>query len=156
MAFNLQQAMRQRHGAVGESHIEARLVAWGFVLVEKVHTPWKVLFGKGGRIVRAFPVEKVCGDFRAVMRPSGRSVLVEVKSRESGPLSWTDFEAHQHAAMKAHSDAGGLTLIGWCRPGECLIFTREQAIAVGWQRGDPLHPEAARTIAHACRSTFAQ
>jgi len=147
VTFDFQQALRQRHGAVGEHAVAGRLRVWGFVLVEKVHTPWKVQFGPGGRVMRAWPVEKVCGDFRAVMPPHGRSVLVEVKSREAGPLSWSDFESHQHDAMVANANAGGLSLVGWTRPGACMIFEYGRACDAGWKNRAPLQPDVAMNLA---------
>lgn len=147
MPFDFEQALRQKHGATGEHIVAGRLRSWGFVLVEKVHTPWRVLFGRGGRVERAFPVEKVCGDFRAVAPPNGRSVLVEVKSREDGPLSWSDFQRHQHDAMVAHANAGGLSLVGWIAPGACMIFAYGAACDAGWKLKHPLKHEVGFRLA---------
>ena len=135
--MDLAQRLRQRHGDNGEQVVRCRLVGMGMVLVEKVKTPWRIVRGPGGKILKAYPTHKVSGDFRAVM-PGGRSVLVEVKWRESGPLAWNDLEPHQHHAMKIHQDAGGLSLIGWATPEGVMIFTYAAAMAIGWRSGCPL------------------
>jgi hypothetical protein len=149
------QRLSQWHGEVGEFMVRGRLTSWGLLMVEKIHVPWKIIRGANGVIVRAVPLEKVSGDFRAMM-PGGRSVLCEVKSREDGPLSLSDFEDHQHRALIAHAAGGGLSLVAWCRPAACMIFERRDAIAAGWAKGSPLHLDDGLRIADACHARIVQ
>ena len=114
------QKARRAHGKAGESLVKARLIAMGYNMVETVHTPWG-LIRRGGRIVGAYPVEKVSGDFRAIT-DEGKSVLVEVKSREEGNLPWSAFEAHQREALTLHNSCNGITYIAWVRGEEIQMW----------------------------------
>lgn len=105
----------RRNRAAGEAvedYAADLLRRLGLAMIERVHTPWKVVRGKGGAIKHAFPVEKVSGDFRAVLPSTGQSVLVEVKSRAQ-QLCWSDFRPHQREALTDHDAAGGLSLVVW-------------------------------------------
>jgi hypothetical protein len=139
------QKIRQRHGAASEEVVRLRLVHLGFLLVEKVETPWRIVRGPGGRVVGAHPLRRVSGDFRAV-RPGGQSVLVEVKWRDDGPLSWGDLEPHQQAALGLHRSAGGLSLVCWCCPSGLSMFEPSKAVAAGWRKGQPLQWTVARAL----------
>jgi penicillin-binding protein-related factor A (putative recombinase) len=108
-------------GEFSELLVEAALKKLGYVLVEKVNTPW-VPIRRGGKIVGAFVTKKVSGDFRAVHAGDGKSVLVEVKSKDADTLPWSAFLPHQIDALNAHKAAGGLTFVAWVRKGEVHIF----------------------------------
>lgn len=106
-----QQSRNRKQGNAGELLVRRQLELRGVLLVEKIETGWGIVRGKGGRIVSAYPLEKVAGDFRGVL-PGGRSVLVEAKTTE-GTLPYSQLKNHQHKALKAHHDAGGLSLVAW-------------------------------------------
>lgn len=100
-----------KQGEVAQDLFELRLRALGVLMVERIHTPWKVVRHPVTRkIINAIQVQKVSGDFRGVL-PGGRSVLVEVKSCER--LVFSVFADHQVRALDDHVQAGGLSLIGW-------------------------------------------
>lgn len=116
----------RNQGEVGQHIARYILSQMGLGMIEPIHTPWKVLFKTvGGRrkVVDAFPLEKVSGDFRPIA-PGGRSVLVEVKSRTTrDTFRWSDLEPHQHRALQEHYDWGGLSLVCWViDSGECLVM----------------------------------
>ena len=100
----------QAQGAAAEDAVVPALRRYGCRMIERIHTPWKVLW-KDGKPVKAWTVESVSGDYRAVCE-DGRSVLVEVKSRK-GRLVWSALEAHQVEALDWHSHLGGLSLLVW-------------------------------------------
>ena len=107
----------QQSGAQGERIARHALHALGFEMIERIHTPVKIISkhkssGKG-KITGTFVfADRVSGDFRAIDPQDGRSVLVEVKLRENR-LKWSDFEPHQLAALAEHHDWGGLSIIVW-------------------------------------------
>lgn len=105
--------LNRAKGEVTQTCFQWRLLALGVQMVETVHSAWIVTRVKG-KIVGAKPAQKVNGDFRGVL-PGGRSVLVEVKSREH--LVFSDLEAHQVRGLDAHRAAGGLSMLGWQWPG---------------------------------------
>lgn len=112
-------------GTTGQEVIGWRLRALGLLMVERVHTPWRVQRtpaknGQPSRITGATQMEKVSGDWRAVM-PGGKSVLVEVKAVDH--LTFSEFADHQVKALNDHLAAGGLSLIGW-------VFTGGDAVLV--------------------------
>ena len=128
---------RQNHkeGDIGQAVARYTLQRMGIQMLEPVHTPWKVMFqNTGGRrkVVNAFPVEKVSGDFRGVA-PGGRSVLVEVKSRSTrDTFRWSDLEPHQRDALQLHHELGGLSLVCWVIDnGECLVMAWPLPLAKG-------------------------
>lgn len=100
---------------MGQDVVEKALEARGFKMVESVNTPWRVI-RKMGRIVGAFPLKKVSGDFRAITT-GGVSVLVEVKSRDGGSIPWSAFEEHQREALSRHSALGGISIVATVREG---------------------------------------
>jgi hypothetical protein len=113
-------------GDFGQDIAKAHLERIGYRMVERVHTPWKVIFanGAGGRrrVVAAFPMEKVSGDFRAVEPMTGRNVLVEVKTNENSSLPWSAFEDHQTRALEENHVLGGISLIAWVKGGVTMIY----------------------------------
>lgn len=104
-----------KKGKKGEGLAEERLAAMGFAFIEKVENAWNVMRGAGGSIVKAWPAAKVAGDFRAIIPPQGRSVLIEVKTTDKRNLRWSDFKEHQPGKLTEHHEAGGLSLIVWVR-----------------------------------------
>lgn len=114
------QKARRAHGEQGQDLVEVALVARGFKMIEAVHTPWRVI-RKMGRIVGAFPVKKVSGDFRAVTT-GGVSVLVEVKGRDGRNVPWSAFEDHQREALSDHAACGGISLVACVRDGEIKFY----------------------------------
>ncbi len=120
--YEKNRAMGQRSmakGIVGQDVIMWRLRAIGVLMVERVHTPWRIERsrakpGQPSRIIAAYPLEKVSGDFRGVL-PGGKSVLVEVK--RVAHLTFGEFDKHQVDALNEHAQLGGLSLIGWVYEG---------------------------------------
>ncbi len=121
---------RQAHrdGDVGEMVARVTLQGMGLEMIEKIHTPWKVIFktlpGGGRKVVNAFPLEKVAGDFRAVYPRTGQSVLIEVKSRmDRDTFRWSDLEPHQRESLDNHWRLGGLSLVVWViESGEAIVL----------------------------------
>ncbi len=123
MAVALQSFTNRRNRKAGYSSEEAaaaQLRAMGFRMVEPIQTGWRVVRDRHGRIVNAFPLEKVSGDIRAVA-PGGKSVLVEVKARDRN-LRWSDFQPHQREALDEHADLGGLSLVVWLHQGRFYVI----------------------------------
>jgi penicillin-binding protein-related factor A (putative recombinase) len=118
---SFRQKRRTKMGEFGESVVRRALDHRNYFLIERVHTPWKVI-RIGGKIVSAFPVEKVSGDFRAVTA-DGHSVLIEVKSREDGNLPYSAFQPHQIASLNTHAARpGAVTQIAWVRGVDVCFF----------------------------------
>lgn len=120
--YEANRAMGQRSmakGIVGQDVIMWRLRSIGVLMVERVHTPWRIERSRGrngqpSRITAAYPLQKVSGDFRGIL-PGGRSVMCEVKRVDV--LRFSEFDKHQVEALNDHAQLGGLSLIGWCFPG---------------------------------------
>jgi hypothetical protein len=152
----------RRNRAVGnqcEAIVHRALEHAGAQLVEAVHTPWRIQRGmRQGRsvIIGATPMQKVSGDFRAVL-PSGRSVLCEVKHRE-GRLVFSDFEKHQREALTNHSAAGGCSLIAWVvlEPATtCWLMPWDLVVALGFRERTSLTPEQAEAMTLRARGLLA-
>jgi len=115
-------------GDIGERVGRIILHQMGLEMIERIHTPWKVIFKTlphGGRkVVDAFPLEKVAGDFRAIVPGTGQSVLIEVKSRtDRDTFRWSDLESHQREALDNHQELGGLSLVVWViESGEAIVL----------------------------------
>lgn len=90
----------KKRGDAVERRVGRLLSDMGYVMVEKVNTPWKIIRA-GGKIVDAVPERKVSGDFRGV-NTLGQSMLCEVKSRATR-LPWSAFEPHQIEALDEHA-----------------------------------------------------
>lgn len=103
-----------RRGEQTEKAAALWLKRAGFLEVEKIETPWRVI-RRGGRIVGATPKKQVSGDFTAIHPESGQYVHVEVKSRDRDRLHWSDFEKHQIDALDRKAKAGALGVILWVR-----------------------------------------
>ncbi len=134
----------KRNQAVGEfsqDMVRHHLERMGFKMVERVHTPFTVI-RRLGRVVGAFPKEKVSGDFIAIQPLTGRKLLCEVKSRESGVFPWSMMEDHQRRALDENHICGGISMLAlWCGgkidvriwpvldfgPGKSLKMTRAKA-----------------------------
>jgi penicillin-binding protein-related factor A (putative recombinase) len=100
----------KRSGDFGESVARYALREFGVRMIEKVNTPWKVLW-KNGHPAQAFVIEKVSGDFIGI-GAGGKKVLVEVKFRDNC-LSLSDFEKHQIDALEENNQLGGISLVVW-------------------------------------------
>lgn len=132
-------AKRSRaEGRRGEQLVEHRLKALGVTLVEKVNVERRQI-GKKALFVKA-----VSGDFRGLLHPYGRSVLVEVKT-EAETLSLSDFEKHQLDALELHQQAGGVSLVAWVRGVEVYIMPYANFRA-NCSKGQPLTAEIARPL----------
>lgn len=105
-----QQSMNRKDGNIGQMLAMRELELRGLDMVEPIQTGFGLIRAKGGRIVSAFPLERVSGDFRAIL--DGRSVLVEVKTTP-GRLPYSQLKPHQHEALQRHHDYGGLSLVAW-------------------------------------------
>jgi hypothetical protein len=139
-------------GEGGEDLTRYALQRAGFVRIERVHTPFKIIRNSTGQIVDAVPQEKVSGDFRAMVRGTGKSVLVETKTTSKASIPWSALKPHQIEALDGHRQDGGLSLLSvvlcdvayllhWpvagFGPGESLsatmsgiVVTKKQAIAI--------------------------
>jgi hypothetical protein len=111
--------LSQALGDFGEDVARHALKEFGVRMIEKVNTPWKVLW-QNGRPVRAFAVEKVSGDFIGI-GAAGKKVLVEVKYRED-KLSLSDFEKHQISSLEENHQLGGISLVVWVQKHICCIY----------------------------------
>ena len=118
--MNLQRR-RVKSGAKAEEVAERALKSAGFVCIEKIETGWTVQW-RDGRVVSAFPKKKVCGDFWAVERGTGRAVRVEVKSTQSETLSLSALGTHQQESLDNIVAAGGVGLLIWVRGYECIAY----------------------------------
>jgi len=117
----------QAAGNFGETIARNALEFAGIKMIEKVNTPFKILWKKVprfGHLVnvpdRVFPVEKVSGDFIGI-GPQGKKVLAEAKYRED-VLSLSDFEDHQRLALETNHQFGGISLVVWVRRREWAIY----------------------------------
>lgn len=137
--MSVSQRDRQRIGAANETATRLVLMAAGVEMVERVHTPWRIVRDKRRRIIRAEPVEKVAGDFRGVTA-SGRSVLVEAKHRDEN-LAWSDLEPHQRRALSEHHAHGGLSLVAWGRGARVYLLEWPVMLAAGFKPRRSLSPE---------------
>ncbi len=121
-------------GDFGETIARHALQQFGVKMIEKVNTPWKVLW-KNGRPIQAFPAKKVSSDFIGI-GANGKKVLVEVKYREES-LSRSDFEDHQVDSLEENSQLGGVSLVVWVRRGSCCIYYWPAMIL---KKGTPIKP----------------
>ena len=126
--------LSQTRGDFGEDIARRALDQFGVKMIEKVNTPWKVLW-RNGRPVQAFTVEKVSGDFIGI-GAFGKKVLVEVKYREE-KLSLSDFEKHQIDALEENNQLGGISLVVWVQKHVCCIYYWP---GMELKRGAPLKP----------------
>lgn len=101
--------LSQKTGEVVEGVVRSAL-AKRFAHVQRIETGWKVLF-RSGRPIKAWPIASVAGDFRAVERGTGRSVLIEVKAVSADRLIFSRLEKHQVEALNKHAAAGGLSIL---------------------------------------------
>lgn len=127
------QAKRQRNGNEAEKLVEGRLIARGFALVEKVEVPFRV--GKDGKMSAR---RKVSGDFRAVEKGTGRSLLVEVK-HHAERLSYGAFRPHQLVALEEHYQAGGISEVAWADRGQIHFIPWENLHRMGFGPGKSIH-----------------
>jgi penicillin-binding protein-related factor A (putative recombinase) len=126
--------LSQARGDFGEEVARHALQELGVRMIEKVNTPFTVI-RRMGRIVGAFPVEKVSGDFIGI-GAAGKKVLVEVKYREDC-LSISDFGKHQIAALEENSQLGGISLVVWVQRHVCSIYYWPM---MELKKGAPLKP----------------
>jgi penicillin-binding protein-related factor A (putative recombinase) len=111
--------LSQARGDFGEDIALRALQDFGVKMIEKVNTPWKVLW-KNCRPVQAFVTEKVSGDFIGI-GAGGKKVLAEVKYRED-TLSLSDFKYHQIDKLEENSQLGGVSLVVWVQRHVCCIY----------------------------------
>lgn len=110
----------RKRGKRGETLVKQELERRGLHLVEKIEVGWGIKRDRRGSIKGAWPLEKVSGDYRAITS-RGRSVLVEVKSKEER-LPWSALRPHQREALDKHAAVGGLSLLAWVHDGEVSIM----------------------------------
>ncbi len=114
------QSHNRKQGNAGEDIAAIRLRQLGVEMVERIQTGWGIVRGARGQVTSAYPLAKVSGDFRGIL-PNGRSVLAEVKTTD-GTLPYSQLEAHQHLALREHSDFGGLSLLVWIHDGQVSVM----------------------------------
>lgn len=111
-----------KRGMATEQIAEIWLLQNGYACVEPIETPWRI-HRRGGRIVGATPKKYVSGDFTAIDPYTGRHVHVEVKSRKTGVLKWSDFKEHQILALNRKAEAGAECLVIWVKsPAEIRVY----------------------------------
>lgn len=111
---HLQGKRNQKSGEFGEAIVRRELDRRGFRMVEKVNTPWKVLW-RNGKPFHAFPMEKVSGDFIGIEPLTGRKVLVEVKAKDEGTFPYSMLEEHQARALQENHICNGVSLLALVR-----------------------------------------
>ena len=100
-------------GEAGQNLAAAALRSYGVEMVEKIGTPVRCIPHPTQRgYYRVIWNEPVAGDHRGILA-GGRSVLAETKTILDRNLRWSDFRAHQPAALSEHARLGGLSLIIW-------------------------------------------
>ena len=139
------QAKRKRNGDIGETQAADLLRLLGATCVQRISTPWRIARNGFGKIVGASPVGKVTGDFTGLL-PGGQGLLVEVKRREDGLLSWGDLEEHQHRSLHAFSVAGGAAWVILASPSTIMAMWYREMVAAGWSKGSPLHQSEAEGL----------
>jgi penicillin-binding protein-related factor A (putative recombinase) len=112
----------QKAGEFGEAVVRRALERRGVKMVEKVNTPWKVLW-RNGRPFHAFPVEKVSGDFIGIQAMTGRKVLVEVKFKDKGTFPYSMLEDHQIRALNENHLLGGISILALARGAKTQIHS---------------------------------
>lgn len=153
---DLQAAARRLRGRTNHKRGEQaqQVVAYhlrrsGLAMVMPIHTGMTLIRkfdprSKTSRIVGAVPQEKVQGDFTAIVPVIGRAVLVEVKRREDGILSLSDFADHSLDALTACVAHGGLSLVAFVYGLKVALLEFPIRIL---EKGKPLHYESAERIA---------
>ena len=128
------QSQRQRHGEETEAFVKHALQKRGFVLVRKVHTPFRLNRATGAM----YAVERVPGDFRAVEPMTGRSVLVEAKHYDVA-LPWSALKhkrgGHQSEELNEHLAANGITEIAWLDRGMLHFMDWGLLVGLGFGSG---------------------
>jgi penicillin-binding protein-related factor A (putative recombinase) len=112
-------------GMVGETVARALLVKHGFVEIERVWTPWHVVWKNGikGRVpAKAFPQEKVCGDFIAMEKGTGRKVLAEAKATDGDRIIYSVLKDHQIRSLDQTVSNGGLSFLICIIQGEGFLL----------------------------------
>lgn len=131
--LSLKNSQNRKAGAKAEDLVRVALEQLGLSMIERRETGWGIirktdLITKKSRIVGAYPMAKVSGDFTAV-GPGARYVHVEVKSHSDpdAKLSLSDFQSdaqdkHQLLALDRYAMLGCLTLVAWAHPRGLLIM----------------------------------
>lgn len=146
----------QRIGASGEQLVENRLRAIGFDMIEKIGTPIRMTplptfainalrrmgINTNGIFRVAFG-DKVAGDRRAIINPSGRSVLIETKTILNRNLRYSDLRKHQPGKLDEHSVLGGISILAWVHESGVYIM---QWPVPGFQKGKSIKTEQAQSL----------
>lgn len=102
-------------GKQGEriAHLNLNLLQIKMIL--KIPNSWRII-GKTSKrgVYKCVAGNKIEGDFRGIL-PNGRSVLIEVKRRNTKTLSFSALANHQIARLDQHSELNGLSLLVWIR-----------------------------------------
>lgn len=130
----------KKSGDFGEDIAKYALEFAGFKMVEKVNSCF-TLIRRMGRIVGAFPLKKVSGDFVG-LGPLGKKMLAEVKYRED-VLSRSDFEDHQWRALEENHLFGGISLVVWIRRRQWAIYYWPE---MHLEKGEPYQPNDKRGL----------
>lgn len=96
-----------KQGAAGEEVARVVLEQLGLVRIQKIETGFKVVrwIDQKKNIGIVFPFRSVAGDFTA-MDITGRSFLIEVKTKNDKNLTWTSFAEHQIESLNDHAQYG--------------------------------------------------
>lgn len=102
-------------GEAGETMCRALMAKHGLVCIERVHTPWKVTWKMAGgqRVIdKAWPVERVSGDFIAMDPVTGKKAHVEAKAtEEEDRIIFSRFKPHQIEALESTVKHNGISFI---------------------------------------------
>lgn len=107
----LRGATNQATGKHGEGLARDALTRLGLRRIERIEVGHRVIRDDQGTVIRVIPIEKVSGDFKAMM-PGGVYVHIEVKHREER-LRFGDLKPHQVDALNEHTQLGGIGLVCW-------------------------------------------
>jgi penicillin-binding protein-related factor A (putative recombinase) len=132
----------KKSGQFGEDIARLALQSYGVKMIEKVNTPWTILWKKDpitGKNIpsHAFPSEKVSGDFIGIWE-TGIKVLVEVKKYDD-KLSLSVFSDDQIKSLTDNATLGAMSLIVWVRKSMADIYLWPQMRII---KGEPMKPGA--------------
>lgn len=129
----------RKAGAAAEVLTHYELQRLGVCRVRKLEVGWGIVRNRSGKIVSAYPLERIDGDFSGIL-PDGTAVLVETKKR-SDKLVYSALENHQVQALNDHADHNGLSLLAWVNDDDVYVM---QWPIDGFESGTSLDAEQAQ------------
>ena len=132
----------RKAGAAAETLTRYELQRLGVCRVRKLEVGWGIVRNRAGKIVSAYPLERIDGDFSGIL-PDGTAVLVETKKR-SDKLVYSALENHQVQALNDHAEHNGLSLLVWVSDDD--VYVMRWPID-GFESGTSLDAEQAQAAA---------